>query len=96
MRQAPTDAQLRVLANLVAGRDMACHCRTRSDYGGLVSTLRSLKRRGWINYDGEITDSGRRVASGALAAPKQKARDGADDRVHDARNDGLVRPAPLT
>lgn len=63
----PTEAQLRVLRNLAAGRGAADHCRTMSDHGGLSGTIRSLYRRGWIaGAGGEITEAGR-IAAGVAS-----------------------------
>ena len=59
MAKKLSEAQRRVLENLSAGRTSDHHCRTRSDHGGLVGTVLSLRRRGLIGGDGEITDAGR-------------------------------------
>jgi hypothetical protein len=57
----PTEAQLRVLRNLAAGRGADAHCRSMSDYGGLRGMLASLHRHGWL-AGGELTEAGRLAA----------------------------------
>lgn len=68
MKARPSPAQRRVLENLAAGRASDFHCRTRSDHGGLVGTILSLRKRGWIDHQGEITEAGRAL----VLAPQSK------------------------
>jgi hypothetical protein len=66
----PSEAQLRVLRNLAAGRSAAAHCRSMSDYGGLTGTLASLYRNGWLVDNNKVTDAGLLAAGLApLTAP---------------------------
>ena len=55
-------AMERTLRDLYYGREINAHCRTRSEHGGLVSTITALKRRGLIRGL-DLTDTGKYVAA---------------------------------
>lgn len=57
-KRKPSKAQIRVLTSLADGRPVYDHCKTNSDWGGLQSTLASLRRRGLMGNNGEITRAG--------------------------------------
>ena len=52
-------AQWRVLRNLNEGLLAEFGLRGRSEFGGHVSVMQSLRVRGLVDADGEITDAGR-------------------------------------
>lgn len=87
MGQKPTTAQVRFMENLIAGRPTYHGCKTKSDWGGLSSTLGALDRRGWIDRptplgSGEpfVTETGYQAleAHYGEAIPRPHPR-GADD-----------------
>jgi len=60
-----TEAQRRVLTNLVNGRRWDEHLSGRSAYGGAISTMRSLQKHGYIKH-GAITEEGRQALGPVL------------------------------
>lgn len=57
-------AQLRVLRNLAAGLAADVGLRGRSQYGGHVSVMRALRKRGLVDEGDKITPAGRSVFAG--------------------------------
>jgi hypothetical protein len=55
----PSPAQLAVMKNLAAGRAPTTHLRSMSEFGGYTATNASLRRNGWIDEGGFLTDAGR-------------------------------------
>ncbi|RWN20370.1 MAG: hypothetical protein EOR94_13240 [Mesorhizobium sp.] len=53
----------RVLLNLYSGRPAWCHLFGRSMHGGSGQTERALRKRGWIDGNGKLTDAGRERAA---------------------------------
>jgi hypothetical protein len=51
-------AQRRVMRNLLAGRSASAGVEGMSGYGGLQGTLMSLRRRGLLDDDNELTPAG--------------------------------------
>ena len=54
-------AQRQVFLNLSRGLPAASHCRTQSDHGGFTATLRAMVKRGWLTWEGELTDAGKQL-----------------------------------
>ena len=58
----PTMAQRRMPNNLLHGRPIGVHLRTESEHGGASVTIRAMTIRGWIAWDHELTEAGRKLA----------------------------------
>lgn len=52
-------AMVRALRGLVERGSLYAFCKTESDYGGLVGTLRSLRDRGLLDENHNLTKEGR-------------------------------------
>jgi hypothetical protein len=66
-----SEAQKRVLEELIAGRDPTQHFTTMSQHGGYHMTLTSLRRAGFV--DGMVvTDAGRAIVAPPAPAPTPK------------------------
>lgn len=57
-----SEAGLRVLRNVDAGRSPDFGLRGRSAYGGLVKTCAALRRAGLLTVESELTEAGRAQA----------------------------------
>jgi len=61
-KRKASEAQRRILENLVAGRPTLSHLEGRSQHGGASGTMGSLMRNGWITRNASsnwvITDAG--------------------------------------
>lgn len=51
--------QTKVLQNLIEGKSANAHVMSMSESGGLVGTMASLRRNGWIDEQDFITPAGR-------------------------------------
>lgn len=73
----PSEAQLRVLRNLIAGHGVAAH-EGRKPNPQIERTVAVCEREGWIgdNRDGQsvITDAGREAAQPEEPAPRDRRR----------------------
>lgn len=70
MTKKPSESQIRALKNVMEGRPIDAHIRGRSAHGGFSGTIVSLHRRGWINSQGDITESGRVIIGAATETPQ--------------------------
>jgi hypothetical protein len=58
-----SEAQQRVLRQLGLGLSPSYHCKKQADYCGLESTIRSLVKLGLIDWDENLTVTGKQAAS---------------------------------
>jgi hypothetical protein len=77
--------QLKVLGYACTRGHVAQGCMSRSDYGGLVCTLASLRRRDLLDVMDKPTDAGRRLYAESCPDGEQSMQLIANVRPHDAR-----------
>jgi hypothetical protein len=65
-----SDPQRRCLLNALDGLPLSMHCDSMSDYGGLMATVQSLCRRGYLDWKTHrLTAAGRRLAKSLRGNP---------------------------